>query len=1004
MSTERQHQPLIKIENIGGLYTKANSEAIPPNMVQVLKNVDLYTRYGEIHKLRGNITALAAPVANAPPCSWIGFYKSQDFAGQIVRKTISQIGTSIYSLDGTLGTYTLTELGTGQPSGLYRDHDMFNRFMLITGQDPFITGTKGNRYKFDGSQLSNWGVDAPGSIETAIETFNNAALLTGVRCTLATEPDIAWDESSTKMTKTAGVNDCYVERSYPGTFAINNVVEDRAKMNVFIPEVMFRKLRNTDITFQVYFSNSDGVDLPTDIWERFDFRIGNFQKGWNTIVLDFSVFPTGDIGDTQNPGSINDDTLNFVRWHWHFDPVNVNDEIVLYMDHLVSLDQGAPAATLTGAGSVFPGGAGQTWSYVVTYENEYGYESNQGVLQTAALQADASSISTNVLWGFEDVTDGALTFVGTNGAQSDDAVDFTQGTQSIQFGHHTGDFDSSVAIANQSWDISSVQGGDVFVDVWIDSGTRTDLATDGLRVQIGDAALDNYYEFRFASDTIEEEGWTTLTCDITDPDIQVGTPDFTDVDNIKILFYFKDDDAATAADTALKVDNLRVTSATNFGSIVLTEMPISSDQDVIIRHIYRTVANGTTHFYVGTLYDNATLTFTDTTADASLGTRQPPQPGQFDDHSVPPNAGIVKVWKQTVFMAGDPKDPNVLYFSMDENPEAFPIINAFELDASITGIFESNNGLVVTTENDYWTVTGDNPDYFVDRKIRNMGNVGWRACGETKTYGWAHDRDCIRLYDLQETNRFSENIGDKIFALDKTNLEKAWSYYSKATNQILFNYQNASGTFNTMYVYQHGVDDIRAGWWWEVDFDGADLEFLCAEEIEDSNGDRHLLVGGNDGMVHEFMTGGVYTWVEADNTIKTMTMEIQTSYLRAGLETAEMLGVSGRWKPSFLELRSHQVENVFTQTHAYTVRIDTADGPHNDQVVRDTRTLTFDFPENRTLQRYRFKDVVSGEYVRINIKNTDIAFRDVYMLGLRIYAEVRPGQFPVVSDTPAGQS
>lgn len=67
-----------------------------------------------------------------------------------------------------------------------------------------------------------------------------------------------------------------------------------------------------------------------------------------------------------------------------------------------------------------------------------------------------------------------------------------------------------------------------------------------------------------------------------------------------------------------------VTFASQQGS--LTGIPVSADSTVIARDIYRTVGNPSDTvelFYVGTISDNTTTTFTDNVADGSLGAAMP---------------------------------------------------------------------------------------------------------------------------------------------------------------------------------------------------------------------------------------------------------------------------------------------------------------------------------------------------------------------------------------------
>lgn len=60
------------------------------------------------------------------------------------------------------------------------------------------------------------------------------------------------------------------------------------------------------------------------------------------------------------------------------------------------------------------------------------------------------------------------------------------------------------------------------------------------------------------------------------------------------------------------------------GKISLTNIPTGGSQ-VVARKIYRTVANGTDYLFLATISDNTTTTYTDNTADASLGSQAPTQ-------------------------------------------------------------------------------------------------------------------------------------------------------------------------------------------------------------------------------------------------------------------------------------------------------------------------------------------------------------------------------------------
>lgn len=424
----------------------------------------------------------------------------------------------------------------------------------------------------------------------------------------------------------------------------------------------------------------------------------------------------------------------------------------------------------------------------------------------------------------------------------------------------------------------------------------------------------------------------------------------------------------------------------------LTAVPISNDPNVVARKLYRTVAGGTVWLLLATISDNITTTYADTLADGSLSVITAPQSGDFSsDNSPPPKCGIVKVWKKTVFLAGDPLFPSTLYFSNDDSPETVPVINTFELDAKITGIYETYSGIVVETETGKWQILGDNPDFAVDKIIDGMGNVGRRAVGTARMVGWSVDRDCMRLFDLSDTKKISEPIRDKYDDdINKTNIEFIHTVHFSRNNSIVQFNPNGSGVYDSIYMYQYGLDDVRSGWWTTINTPAAaNLNFISAAEIEDSDGTKLLLAGGFDGMLYELFDEDSDDWVDANGVTYALNMKIKTPYIRmTGIEGAQSAtGLTGRVQPRFIELR------VQGDPTTYTVTIDTAKGIEQTTPT-DTQTISFVFLANESIKRIPTRELTAWEYIRITVENNDTGV-DSILLGIRIYAEVRPGQFAI---------
>jgi len=450
---------------------------------------------------------------------------------------------------------------------------------------------------------------------------------------------------------------------------------------------------------------------------------------------------------------------------------------------------------------------------------------------------------------------------------------------------------------------------------------------------------------------------------------------------------------------SIEADN---TSGTDiWGQIDLTFMPISSNPAVVQRVIYRTVASGSQFLYLGTINDNVTTTYKDTTPDGSLGSDIPPILGELIfDNSPPPSGGTMLILKRTAFVAGDPLNPTILAYSRFDLPQAFPIYNAIEFDERVTGLFKTAIGMVVTTESAYWRVLGDNPDYIVDRVIDGFGGVGPRAVGTAREIGWAVDRDGMRLYDLRSAIKISEVIRDRVDAFYKADLEDTHTVHSRKDNSILWLNKDSEGVYSDVYLYQYLIDDVRQGWFSQIVPNPTTFDMQCAWEVEDLNGDHKLYVGTSGGMVHEMMAEGAMNWLDDAGQSRAITLDFQTPYLRLGIlpEAMEYAGQSGRVVPRQIELRVKENNGA---AHTWTVVVDTCDSAATAATVRATQTLTFAFKAGQSLLRLPTSDLVPGEYLRIRVKNEQKDV-DVSVMGLKIYYIPHAGQFAVTGDAAAG--
>jgi hypothetical protein len=632
----------------------------------------------------------------------------------------------------------------------------------------------------------------------------------------------------------------------------------------------------------------------------------------------------------------------------------------------------------------------------------------------------------------------ASSFTKTNGVAANEATTTQDGAATsfnkTSTGATTGDLEKTIT----SFSVDNTVPGRARVFLYIPRGQITNFAeTTAVSIFLASdgGATTDYYQFDFGVGELVE-GWNALFLDLSDSDnIGAGSPDNTALDFIRFRVHSKTaatlitgvvwdqfdafdvgtpttaEGTAGDANSPFKntaVYEYKVTFVSKYGhesnagpasvsltltaardDIALTAVPTSTDPQVTARKIYRTVNGGTLHLFVDTINDNTTTTFTDTTTDIGLGQTTPPLAGDVsDDNSPPPQAGIVKKWKRTIFLGGMPDNPTAITFSEDDEPESFPTLNLVQLDGKVTAIYEAYSGLVIETELGKWQVTGENPDFKFDKVINNIGCVGRRAAGETRVQGWAVDREGMRIYDLSNPIKISETIRDKFDDdFDKSNLELMHTSSSKSRNAIGMYVADSSAEFKgNNYQYQYPLDDIGQGWWWQLDLPSA-INPLDVTEIEDTNGTFRMYMGGDDGMVYELFKAGEKNWVIADGSTEAIKMEFETKYIR--LASAEQVEeeYEGRATPRMIELRHNG------DAATYEVTITTANGP-SQVTATDTRTVTIPFAADETLLRYPIGAAMQpGEYVKLNIKNTekDIACT---LQAIRLIFKPEPGQFP----------
>lgn len=131
--------------------------------------------------------------------------------------------------------------------------------------------------------------------------------------------------------------------------------------------------------------------------------------------------------------------------------------------------------------------------------------------------------------------------------------------------------------------------------------------------------------------------------------------------------------------------------------ILLTSIPVAPQSwGVNSRMIYRASGATNAYFRVGTISDNTTTTFNDTTTIASATVAAP------SDNGVPPMYNVIAYHQNRLF-CNDTANPNYLVYSELGEPYTFPAVNFIKVGDAASDLIKAigvhNNSIIVYCEN-----------------------------------------------------------------------------------------------------------------------------------------------------------------------------------------------------------------------------------------------------------------------------------------------------------------
>ncbi len=162
----------------------------------------------------------------------------------------------------------------------------------------------------------------------------------------------------------------------------------------------------------------------------------------------------------------------------------------------------------------------------------------------------------------------------------------------------------------------------------------------------------------------------------------------------------------------------------------LTSIPLGGT-GCTARDIYRTTNGGATWYWVATISNNSTTTYTDSTLDSALGDEVE------TNHDAPPPAKYLRWWKNMMAYAGNPSAPKRVYLSLIGQPEAVPALTHY-IDVpvagdEVTGLGIAGDDLIVFTNASFFALSGGSVETFRFRIVEQ--SIGCTAPRSVAIHG-----------------------------------------------------------------------------------------------------------------------------------------------------------------------------------------------------------------------------------------------------------------------------
>lgn len=403
----------------------------------------------------------------------------------------------------------------------------------------------------------------------------------------------------------------------------------------------------------------------------------------------------------------------------------------------------------------------------------------------------------------------------------------------------------------------------------------------------------------------------------------------------------------------------------NRDSITLTDIPVSSDSQVVARRLYRSLQSDEIYEFVTQIDNNTATTFTDNIPDESRSVSTPPEAGDsLLDHTPPSPMAQVVYWQNIAFGI-DAYNRFQINMSDVNQPEAWPYINTLTMDEEITALVPTLTALYIFTSDSTFILTNTLPSNFrVEKLDPEVGCIGPLASTAALRLAITWHDDGPYLRDMSDNKFIGASIKDTVDALEPRELRNIFMVHDRARYRvIMFAKSTYGGYFDTILSYQYGTQkgdltpsSLLMAPWSKIVLPSS-VHPTCAAIVERTADQPEVWFGTTDGILYRLNDPDTTSWAVGSLT-EAITATIETHY-----------GQMGSYPGQYSRPRYFKVKGKADVATVWNVTLTMAD----DVNGREIGTSTF----NVTVGPGRTSNEVSvpgmnthGAYCKVKLINT----------------------------------